>query len=102
MKPFLWSPAPSRVPLGPRSCGCRSWTSRRRPHPIGTVVGRQFTSQAMSVIFLTLAAGSILYVVIQLLGVAHKKKRKDLLSWGVLLGLAAGFLTDMVVTAGGA
>ena len=72
------------------------------PTLVGTVVGRQFTSQAMSVIFLTLAAGSILYVVIQLLGVAHKNKRKDLLYWGVLLGLAAGFLTDMVVTAGGA
>ena len=72
------------------------------PTLVGTVVGRQFTSQAVSVIFLTLAAGSILYVVIQLLGVAHKNKRKDLLYWGVLLGLAAGFLTDMVVTAGGA
>jgi ZIP family zinc transporter len=72
------------------------------PTLVGTVVGRQFTSQAMSVIFLTLAAGSILYVVIQLLGVAHKNKRQDLLYWGVLLGLAAGFLTDMVVTAGGA
>jgi zinc transporter, ZIP family len=72
------------------------------PTLVGTVVGRQFTSQAMSVIFLTLAAGSILYVVIQLLGVAHKNRRKDLLYWGVLLGLAAGFATDMVVTAGGA
>ena len=72
------------------------------PTIVGTVIGRQFTSAAMSVIFLTLAAGSILYVVIQLLGVAHKSGRKDLLYWGVLLGLAAGFLTDMVVTAGGA
>jgi len=51
---------------------------------------------------LSLAAGSILYVVIQLLGVAHKNGRKELLYWGVLLGLAAGFITDMVVTAGGA
>ena len=72
------------------------------PTLVGTAVGRQFTSQAMSVIFLTLAAGSILYVVIQLLGVAHKNGRKELLYWGVLLGLAAGFVTDMVVTAGGA
>ena len=48
----------------------------------------QFTSEAMSVIFLTLTAGSILYVFIQLLGVAHKNGRKELLYWGVLLGLA--------------
>ena len=65
------------------------------PTAVGTAVGRQFTSAAMSVVFLTLAAGSILYVVIQLLGVAHKSGRKDLLYRGVLLGLAAGFLTDM-------
>jgi ZIP family zinc transporter len=72
------------------------------PTIVGTAVGRQFTSAAVGVIFLALAAGSILYVVIQLLGVAHKNARKDLLYWGVLLGLAAGFLTDMIVTAGGA
>jgi zinc transporter, ZIP family len=72
------------------------------PTFVGTAVGRQFTSEAISVIFLTLAAGSILYVVIQLLGVAHKNGRKELLYWGVLLGLAAGFVTDMIVTAGGA
>ena len=67
---------------------------------MGIAVGRQFTSAAMSVVFLTLAAGS--YVVIQLPGVAHKSGRKDLLYWGVQLGLAARFLTDKVVTAGGA
>jgi zinc transporter, ZIP family len=72
------------------------------PTLIGTAIGRQFTSDAVSVIFLTLAAGSILYVVIQLLGVALKNARKDLMYQGILLGLAAGFITDMVVTAGGA
>ncbi len=72
------------------------------PTFLGTAVGAQFTSDAMSVIFLTLAAGSILYVVIQLLGVALKAGRKRLLYYGVLAGLAAGFVTDMVVTAGGA
>jgi ZIP family zinc transporter len=72
------------------------------PTLLGTAIGRQFTSPAMSVIFLTLAAGSILYVVIQLLGVAFKNGRKELIYYGVLLGLAAGFVTDMVVTAGGA
>ena len=72
------------------------------PTMLGTAIGRQFTSATMSVIFLTLAAGSILYVVIQLLGVAQKNGRKKLLYYGILAGLAAGFVTDMVVTAGGA
>ncbi len=72
------------------------------PTFLGTAVGRQFTSEAISVIFLTLAAGSIIYVIVQLLGVARRAERKELLYWGLLLGLAAGFITDMVVTAGGA
>jgi ZIP family zinc transporter len=72
------------------------------PTFVGTVIGRQFTSPAVTVAFLTLAAGSILYVVIQLLGVVHKHSRREILYWGVVLGLAAGFITDMVVSAGGA
>ncbi len=68
----------------------------------GTIVGRQFTSDAVSVVFLTLAAGSILYVVIQLLEIAHNAGRRQHLVWGVFTGLAVGFITDMIVTAGGA
>ncbi len=72
------------------------------PTFVGTAVGHSFTSPAVSVIFLTLAAGSILYVVVQLLGVASRAKRSDLLAYGLLIGLLAGFITDAVVTAGGA
>ncbi|HWC24927.1 MAG TPA: ZIP family metal transporter [Flexivirga sp.] len=72
------------------------------PTFVGTWVGHSFTSDAVSVIFLTLAAGSILYVVMQLIGVAARTRRTDLLAYGVLIGLAAGFLTDAIVSAGGA
>jgi ZIP family zinc transporter len=72
------------------------------PTFIGTAVGHAFTSEPVSVVFLTLAAGSILYVVIQLLGVAAKARRPDLLAIGLTLGLLAGFATDAVVTAAGA
>ena len=72
------------------------------PTFLGTLIGRQFTNEAMSVIFLTLAAGSILYVIVQLLGVAQRAGRPELLYWGLLVGVSAGFITDMVVTAGGA
>jgi ZIP family zinc transporter len=71
------------------------------PTFIGTAVGHSFTSEAVSVIFLTLAAGSILYVVIQLLAVAGRSARRDLIYAGVLVGLLAGFLTDAIVTAAG-
>lgn len=72
------------------------------PTFVGAAVGHQLTSDAANVVFMGLAAGSILYVIIQLLGIASRNKRSDLLYWGILLGLAAGFLTDMIVTAGGA
>lgn len=72
------------------------------PTLIGTAVGHNFTSAAVSVVFLTLAAGSILYVVTQLLGVAAKARRSTLLGYGLVLGLMAGFVTDAIVTAAGA
>ena len=72
------------------------------PTFLGTAIGHGFTSEPVSVVFLTLAAGSIIYVVTQLLGVAAKAKRADLLAYGLLIGLIAGFLTDAIVSAGGA
>ena len=71
------------------------------PTFVGTAVGHSFTSEALSVVFLTLAAGSILYVIVQLIGVAAKAKRMDLLAYGILIGLLAGFATDAIVTAAG-
>jgi ZIP family zinc transporter len=71
------------------------------PTFVGTAVGHGYTSVALSEVFLTLAAGSIIYVVCQLLGVAARAKRSDLLAYGILVGLLAGFATDAIVTAAG-
>jgi ZIP family zinc transporter len=71
------------------------------PTFIGTAVGHAFTSEPLSVAFLTLAAGSIIYVIVQLLAIAGRTTRKDLVYFGVLAGLLAGFLTDAIVTAAG-
>ena len=66
---------------------------------VGDVTG--LTSKPVSVVFLTLAAGSILYVITQLITVGAKAKRTDLLAYGLLAGLLAGFATDAVVTVAG-
>ncbi|MFL6133220.1 MAG: ZIP family metal transporter [Nocardioidaceae bacterium] len=71
------------------------------PTFLGTLVGHGFTSEPVSVAFLTLAAGSLIYVIAQLIGVAARAKRSDLLAYGMLLGLLAGFLTDAIITAAG-
>jgi ZIP family zinc transporter len=72
------------------------------PTFLGTLVGEQVTMPLLSIAFLALAAGSILYVVIELLAVARATKLKELVTWGILLGLVLGFVTDAVVSAAGA
>jgi ZIP family zinc transporter len=72
------------------------------PTFLGTLVGQRFTNETVSVAFLALAAGSILYVVIELLAVARKMALKEVTTWGVLIGLLAGFATDGILVAAGA
>ena len=72
------------------------------PTFLGTVVGIQVTSPLLGIAFLALAAGSILYVVIELLAVARATRLKELVTWGIMLGLALGFVTDAIVSAAGA
>jgi len=71
------------------------------PTFVGALVGHGFTSEPLSVAFLSLAAGSILYVVVQLITVAAKARRPELLATGMLIGLVAGFATDAIITAAG-
>jgi ZIP family zinc transporter len=72
------------------------------PTFLGTLVGQRFTDETVSIAFLALAAGSILYVVIELLAVGRRMAVKEITTWGLLIGLLAGFLTDAIVTAAGA
>jgi ZIP family zinc transporter len=72
------------------------------PTFVGTLVGQSVVNETISVGFLALAAGSILYVVIELLAVARKQALKEITTWGILLGVLLGFATDAIVTAAGA
>ena len=72
------------------------------PTFVGTLVGQSVVNETISIGFLALAAGSILYVVIELLAVARKQALKEITTWGILLGVLLGFATDAIVTAAGA
>ncbi|MBO3751434.1 ZIP family metal transporter [Streptosporangiaceae bacterium NEAU-GS5] len=72
------------------------------PTFLGTLVGQHLVNDLLSIAFLALAAGSILYVVIELLAVARKSGLKEITTWGVLLGLLLGFATDAILIAAGA
>ncbi len=71
------------------------------PTFLGTLIGQSWTSEAASVVFLALAGGSILYVVIELLNVLRGAGTKAMVTWGILFGLFLGFGTDFVLVASG-
>jgi ZIP family zinc transporter len=71
------------------------------PTFLGTLLGHTWVSESVSILFLSLAAGSILYVVIELLNVGRVLAPKLLVTWGVLLGLIVGFATDFILVAAG-
>jgi ZIP family zinc transporter len=72
------------------------------PTFVGTVVGQAWVSAALEVVFFAVAAGSILYVVIQLFEVNRRYSMPVLVGWTLLLGLALGFGTDWMLVAAGA
>ncbi len=72
------------------------------PTFFGTLVGQAWVSEWLNIAFLALAAGSILYVIVQLLGVGLKMGHMEMLMWGLFIGLVLGFGTDFVLVAAGA
>jgi ZIP family zinc transporter len=72
------------------------------PTFLGTLIGQAWVSPALEVVFFALAAGSILYVVVQLFEVCRRFAMPTLVAWSLLLGLLLGFGTDFVLTAAGA
>ncbi len=72
------------------------------PTLIGTLLGGILVNDLISVAFLALAAGSIIFVIVQLVGVAIRLNRHYGLFAGILVGMTIGFATDFIVTAAGA
>jgi ZIP family zinc transporter len=71
------------------------------PTFLGTLVGQAWVSETVSVLFLALAAGSILYVVVELVNVCRLFSTKVLTTWGILIGLLLGFATDFILVGAG-
>jgi len=71
------------------------------PTFLGTVLGQAWASDAISVVFFTVAGGSILYVVRELFAVNRKYGHPVLVTWLLIAGILLGFATDFVVTAVG-
>jgi ZIP family zinc transporter len=72
------------------------------PTFLGTVTGIVFNSPQIFIFFLALAAGAIIYVIAELLGVAKRFRAPEIVMWGLLIGFMLGYATDLIVTFGGA
>ena len=72
------------------------------PTFIGTMIGYAWVSIALQVFFFALAAGSILFVVIELAAVCRRYAMPTLVGWMILAGVVLGFATDFLLGAVGA
>ncbi|MCI4331200.1 MAG: zinc permease [Thermoplasmata archaeon] len=96
--------------LGPGLLQGRIYSARRLialglvgggPTFLGTVLGSFVTSPYLDVLFYGLAAGAILYVVLQMGRSLFAPGRQPLVLTFIVLGFALGVLTDFLVTLGG-
>lgn len=72
------------------------------PTMIGTLAGSLFFSQEAYIFFLALAGGALVYVTMLMFNTGRRQFSNGLMMGGIFLGLCAGFLTDLIVTLGGA
>lgn len=72
------------------------------PTFLGTLLGHVFRSDFLFVLFLALAAGSILFVVSELLTIGRRFALQEIAMTGVFVGFMLGYGTDLIVTWGGA
>jgi zinc transporter, ZIP family len=72
------------------------------PTFFGTVIGYSWVSEALQVLFFALAAGSILYVVMELVSVCRRFSMPVIVTWMILAGIVLGFATDFILEAAGA
>jgi zinc transporter, ZIP family len=71
------------------------------PTFLGTLVGSFFVSDAMSVLFLALAAGALVYILGELFHLNRTPATKLPAGWGILAGFLFAFLTDLILTFAG-
>jgi zinc transporter, ZIP family len=71
------------------------------PTFLGTVVGSFFVSNVMSVLFLAMAAGALIYILGELFHLTRAPGTRMQAGWGILAGFLFAFLTDLILTFAG-
>ena len=68
------------------------------PTLVGTMIGLFATSVLLSVLFLALAAGALIWVINEMFGVAKRLNSPPSLGWGLLTGFLVAYSTDLLLT----
>jgi zinc transporter, ZIP family len=72
------------------------------PTLIGTLLGSVAFSPQAYVFFLALAGGALVYVTMLMFNTGRRQYSNALMMGGIFLGLCLGFITDLIVSLGGA
>jgi ZIP family zinc transporter len=72
------------------------------PTFIGTILGGLWISNLAFILFLSAAGGALIYVSLLMYKAGRKQTTNTVLMIGILIGLCAGFLTDLIVDLAGA
>ena len=72
------------------------------PTFIGTILGSLWNSDLAFILFLSIAGGALIYVSMLMYNAGRKYTTNMTMMVGIFIGLVAGFMTDLVVSLGGA
>ncbi len=72
------------------------------PTFVGTILGSLWVSDIAYILFLSMAGGALIYVSMLMYNSGRKQTTNNVLMVGIFVGLCAGFITDLIVTLGGA
>jgi zinc transporter, ZIP family len=72
------------------------------PTFVGTILGVNFHATFVYILFLSLAAGSIIYVLGQLLPMVRRARMQQLVMAGLIMGFTVAYGTNLVLVAAGA
>jgi ZIP family zinc transporter len=72
------------------------------PTFLGTVLGGLWASTLVYILFLSVAGGALIYVSMLMYSSGRRQTTNAVLMIGVFVGLFAGFITDLIITLGGA
>jgi ZIP family zinc transporter len=72
------------------------------PTFVGTIAGSLWNSTVAYVLFLSIAGGALVYVSMLMYNSCRRQTTNNIVMLGIFAGMCAGFLTDFMVTLGGA